>query len=125
MVQNNRQISSPDEVKIKQRSILWYLVFFGFSINYCIRINVNIAIVDMIDASFRKSTNNTIIQSECFVKPPENFTKLDENLENFTQREDRKRFPSLERKLLDALGVKLVFNTISRNQTNDKKMLSS
>lgn len=108
----------PDEVRFKQRSILWYLVFFGFSINYCIRINVNIAIVDMIDESFRKISNNSIIESECFEKNPDNFTILNVNSTNFRDKEEeRKRFPSLERTLLDALGVKIVCKMKSRDQT--------
>jgi hypothetical protein len=28
--------------------VLWFLVFFGFAVNYMIRINMNIAIVDMV-----------------------------------------------------------------------------
>ncbi|XP_061393381.1 sialin-like, partial [Musca vetustissima] len=30
------------------RTVLWYLVFFGFALNYMIRINLNIAIVEMV-----------------------------------------------------------------------------
>lgn len=101
-LKNNRWQQFSDEVRVKQRNILWYLVFFGFSINYCIRINVNIAIVDMIDENFRKATN-TSIESECFEKLQ---TNSNENSTNFAVKEERKRFPSLERKLLDALGVK-------------------
>lgn len=106
-----------------QRTILWYLVFVGFAINYCIRINVNIAIVDMIDESFRKSTNKSIIESECFEKLPENFTVISENESadlNFAQKkEEKKRFASLERKLLDTLGV----NIVGRKQSHAIKQL--
>lgn len=108
-----------DEVRFKQRSILWYLVFFGFSINYCIRINVNIAIVDMIDENFRKTTN-TSIESECFEKLHKNSTMTTENSTTFAPKEEGKRFPSLETKLLDALGVKIVLNVKSHDQTIDK-----
>jgi hypothetical protein len=66
---------------------------------------VNIAIVDMIDQSFRKASNNTIIESECF----ENFTKSNVNLINSFLIEERERFPSLERKLLDSLRVSFYF----------------
>lgn len=93
-----------DDLRIKQRSILWYLVFVGFSVNYMIRINVNISIVDMIDQSFRKVTNNTLIESECIDRSLMNVTTDEPPIE-----ERRSRFPSLERLLLDALGVKSRF----------------
>jgi hypothetical protein len=104
------EIVISDEVKIKQRTILWYLVFCGFAINYCIRININIAIVEMIDENFRKTTNNSnlIIESECFEKLPENLTKVGHITS--TINEGKIRFPSLERKLLESLGVKIVFS---------------
>lgn len=94
-----------DDVKIKQRTILWYLVFAGFSVNYMIRININISIVDMIDENFRKITNNTLVDSECIDISSRNFSNNPESSSNFTQTED-KRFPSLERMLLDVLGVR-------------------
>lgn len=51
--------------RIRARTVLWYLVFCGFAVNYMIRITVNIAIVDMI--SQKKVTNKTVHVSECFV----------------------------------------------------------
>lgn len=72
--------------------------------NYMIRINVNISIVDMIDENFRKATNNSHVESECIDKTQLNLT-VDENILETTPAEARTRFPSLERRLLDALGV--------------------
>lgn len=99
-----------DEVRIKQRSILWYLVFIGFSVNYMIRININISIVDMIDKNLRKSSN--VIASECFEITHESsldsLTEVQKNSSNYTNAAESKRFPTLERKILDALGVKFV-----------------
>ncbi|XP_058459234.1 sialin [Malaya genurostris] len=36
------------EPKMNARSVLWYLVFVGFAVNYMIRINMNITIVTMV-----------------------------------------------------------------------------
>ncbi|CAH0546865.1 unnamed protein product [Brassicogethes aeneus] len=46
------------------RNVLWYLVFFGFAVNYMVRMNLNIAIVSMIKA---RPKNNVTISSECLV----------------------------------------------------------
>lgn len=35
-------------VEVQARTVLWYLVFIGFAVNYMIRINLNITIVEMI-----------------------------------------------------------------------------
>ncbi|XP_019772895.1 sialin [Dendroctonus ponderosae] len=53
-----------EEVKecCKARDVLWYLVFVGFAVNYMIRINLNIAIVAMIQA---KPKDNISLTSEC------------------------------------------------------------
>lgn len=34
--------------RVDARTVLWYLTFCGFAINYMIRININITIVDMV-----------------------------------------------------------------------------
>lgn len=93
-------------MRIKQRSILWYLVFVGFSVNYMIRININISIVDMIDKSHKKVTNSSIAESECFVRTEQNATEFTEANANVSAAESSSKFPSLERMLLDTLGVK-------------------
>lgn len=89
-------------IGVKARTVLWYLTFSGFAVNYIIRINASIAIVDMIDASFKKSSNNTIVTSECIVAS--NFTTSPE-LDNEINLEEIAKYVSLERKLLDYLGV--------------------
>lgn len=95
-----------DAVGMKQRTILWYLVFVGFSVNYMIRINLNISIVDMIDEHFKKVTNNTLVASECIAEIA-NLTNVDGYPQSSSPAEDRTKFPSLERMLLDFLGVSL------------------
>lgn len=35
-------------IAVQARTVLWYLVFIGFAVNYMIRINLNITIVEMI-----------------------------------------------------------------------------
>ncbi|KAL4108032.1 hypothetical protein QTP88_018290 [Uroleucon formosanum] len=49
---------------MEKRTVLWYMTFWGFAINYMFRMNINIAIVSMIKHSVLK-TNVTIIQHEC------------------------------------------------------------
>lgn len=75
-----------------------------------IRINVNISIVDMIDENFRRVTNNTLIASECIDISLRNFSNGSEGSPNFTAFGDKQRFPSLERMLLDLLGVRNVIS---------------
>ncbi|VVC32475.1 Hypothetical protein CINCED_3A020713 [Cinara cedri] len=49
---------------MEKRTILWFMTFWGFAINYMIRMNINIAIVSMIKHS-TKITNITATPSEC------------------------------------------------------------
>lgn len=95
-------IEAEGKIGVKARTVLWYLTFCGFAINYIIRINASIAIVDMIDTSFRKSiTNKTIVTSECIVET--NFSTIAElsNEPNLFEKE----YMSLERRLLNFFGV--------------------
>lgn len=91
-------------VGVKSRTVLWYLTFFGFAINYIIRINASITIVDMIDANFKRSSNNTIVTSEC-IKIVKNNLSSSPELNNEINLGDDERYVSLERRLLDRLGV--------------------
>ena len=92
------------DIGIKARTVLWYLTFFGFAINYILRINASIAIVDMIDMSFKNSNSNkTIVTSECLV-----------NGGNFSLYEDKTKYllhetpyTSLERRFLTFFEVKI------------------
>lgn len=45
------------------RRILWYVTFVGFMVNYMYRININIAIVEMV--SIKKTTVSSDHSSEC------------------------------------------------------------
>lgn len=54
-------INSSKRKPINARSILWYMVFLGFAVDYMIRININITIVDMIipdEPSIRNDTSS-------------------------------------------------------------------
>ncbi|XP_055382266.1 sialin [Condylostylus longicornis] len=37
--------------EVEARTVLWYLTFFGFAVNYMIRINLNITIVEMVKST--------------------------------------------------------------------------
>ena len=99
------EIEKEGAIGIKARSVLWYLTFFGFAINYIIRINTSIAIVDMIDLKFKKSTNNTtVLTSECIIEAHGNFTTTAE-FDNEANLDEQSKYISLERRFLDFLGV--------------------
>lgn len=88
---------------VKTRNILWYLAFFGFGINYIIRINVSIAIVEMVDANMKKSSGNqTVVTSECIIARNSTQSKV---MEDELQLSEDTKHVSLERRLLDFLGV--------------------
>ncbi|XP_025413839.1 putative inorganic phosphate cotransporter isoform X2 [Sipha flava] len=44
-----------------KRTILWYMTFWGFAVNYMFRMNINIAIVSMV----KHSIKNVTVESEC------------------------------------------------------------
>lgn len=112
------------DVGVKSRSVLWYLTFFGFAINYILRINASITIVgrwlsivdswscllkiyvsDMIDLNYRKSSSNkTIVTSECIVIDT-NLSSISPELSNEFNLAETEKYVSLERRFLDFLGV--------------------
>ncbi|XP_044763029.1 sialin isoform X1 [Coccinella septempunctata] len=49
------------------RRTLWFMVFFGFMINYNLRLNMNIAIVSMVE---NRPKSNISLTSECIVNEP-------------------------------------------------------
>lgn len=62
--------SSRDEVVVKKpsidcRTVLWYVSFVGFMVNYMYQININIAIIEMVPA--RKSPDANHQRSECII----------------------------------------------------------
>lgn len=102
-METGRVIAREGKVGVKARTVLWYLTFCGFAINYIIRINASIAIVDMIDANFKKSQGNkTIVTSECIVVA--NLSMSSAELSNELNLAEAK-YVSLERRFLDFLGV--------------------
>lgn len=98
-------IVEEDEVGVKARSVLWYLSFIGFAMNYMIRINVNIAIVDMIAPEFK---GKSATSSECFVF--DNSTMLPNETTTTTTTtvasiDHNTKYVSLEKRFLDFIGV--------------------
>ena len=89
-------------MRIKQRKILWYLVFVGFGINYMQRCNLNIAIIDMIDSTQQNSkvTENDAV-NECINEEQTFINETKDTPINYK----RVRTYSLERHLLSYLSV--------------------
>lgn len=102
-MENGNVIAKEGKIGVKARTVLWYLTFSGFAINYIIRVNASIAIVDMIDVNYKKSQGNkTIVTSECIVVA--NLSMSSAELSNELNLADSK-YVSLERRFLDFLGV--------------------
>lgn len=90
-------------VGVKARTVLWYLTFFGFAINYMIRININIAVVDMISAEFK---GKSVVMSECIQvvnASSETFYNVSEGHDVIVS---EKTYISAEKRLLDFIGVR-------------------
>ncbi|CRK96189.1 CLUMA_CG009618, isoform A [Clunio marinus] len=103
MTKNVMMIEKEANVGLKARTVLWYLTFFGFAINYIIRINISIAIVDMINPNYKRSSSNrTIITSECIVVSN---TSNSPELSNESNLEGNLKYVSIERRLLDFLEI--------------------
>lgn len=104
-METGRVTEREGKIGVKARTVLWYLTFCGFAINYIIRINASIAIVDMIDTNFKKSlSNKTIVTSECIISANTSTTAELSNELNL----DDAEYVSLERRFLDYLGVSLM-----------------
>ncbi|XP_054267712.1 vesicular glutamate transporter 2-like [Macrosteles quadrilineatus] len=76
------------------RTVLWYIVFAGFAVNYMVRININIAMVSMVSWMYLKNQTKT---SQC-IDPDINGTSV------FKLEEDR-GFPwdeTIQNKILGA-----------------------
>lgn len=102
-------VSKEEEVVgVKARSVLWILTFIGFAMNYMIRININIAIVDMISSEYK---GKGVFMSECL--NPYNITTNSTLYDNDStavangQQIVAKDYVSLERRLLNYFGVRL------------------
>lgn len=97
-------LTQPKTIKgksIKSRTVLWWLAFVGFAINYMIRINLNIAIVDMVAP---KQSNEASGTSVCL---NERVTLTVLNTTNYSEPTivSGWKISSLERKLLKNLNV--------------------
>lgn len=101
---NNASASHKKLSKIssKCRTQLWYIVFFGFAIDFMSRININIAIVDMIASKNVANLNNTINDYECYtvLEDTKEFSNLSSN--------EKKYGFSLERYMLDFFKVETI-----------------
>lgn len=91
---------------ILARTVLWHLTFIGFAVHYMIRINMNIAIVDMV---LPRRNHSTSVGMECFI----NYTHIEmpSNSKSSVGRALPKRKGtkvrfSFERKFLDAFHVR-------------------
>lgn len=93
-------MEAEETVGVKARTVLWYLTFIGFAMNYMIRININIAIVDMISSEFK---GKGVVMSEClsFVNATNaTFYHVSEDVVV-----NENTFKSLEQHFLDFIGV--------------------
>jgi hypothetical protein len=86
-----------DKIGVKARSVLWYLTFVGFAMNYMIRININIAIVDMISPEFK---SKAVTSSECFSRENITFSSNESSIIGIKEKK-----LSLEQKLLEYFEV--------------------
>lgn len=93
-------MEAEESVGIRARTVLWYLTFVGFAMNYMIRININIAIVDMISEEFK---GKNVVMSECIsFENSTNATFYDVSEDVIV---NEKTYISLERRFLDFIGV--------------------
>lgn len=105
---------SDDKTINGARTVLWYLSFLGFVINYMQRINLNIAIVGMVKKSGAIKSHDGILlnQSECFddsisldlFQSNVSFVLNATNINDPTIDDTRSTF-SLERMFLDMMQV--------------------
>lgn len=102
-------VPNEDNIGVKARTVLWYLTFVGFAVNYMIRINASISIVDMIDGNFKRSSNASDLMSECITNETFNVitngSSVGEFFSTTTQLSQPMKHVSVERKLLDYLEV--------------------
>lgn len=92
---------------INARSVLWYFSFVGFAINYMMRVNVNIAITEMVTLNASKHGNH---MSECIVHTFKNSTtEFARNINTTRLMVDAISAPTiphtLEQQILDYFGV--------------------
>lgn len=104
------ELKPPITKSISCRQVLWYLAFVGFAVNYMIRINLNIAIVDMIQSKKITNNNGNVVVSECYnhtTEPMEfvNFSLTDGSHQQIQRSSGRFSF---EREILKFLNVSIL-----------------
>ncbi|XP_017483551.1 PREDICTED: vesicular glutamate transporter 1, partial [Rhagoletis zephyria] len=113
-------------VEVQARTVLWYLAFLGFAVNYMIRINLNITIVEMIatkaklmsiqatPASPLANFTQDILVNNSYVQSTNNSINANfsshsvaviANNQSAVIRLAKQQRYSWERQLLDALGI--------------------
>ncbi|KAL5289466.1 NaPi-T family protein [Megaselia abdita] len=104
---------------VEARTVLWYLVFFGFAINYMIRINLNIAIVQMVVA--KPKQEEFVISAGNGSNPAENFTTTVDLRGDM----EEERGASFEKWLLDLFKIPYDANGFEWNEKIQGLVLGS
>lgn len=100
------EVEREKTVGIKARTIIWYLAFSGFAINFVITSNVPFAIIYMVEQSVKNHSLSSIsVSSECFGEG--NFTLPSEASSEKSLAEIQlvKSYVSIERRILTFFNV--------------------
>ncbi|XP_037049155.1 sialin [Bradysia coprophila] len=111
---------------VKSRTVLWWLVFIGFAINYMIRINVNITIVDMVMQKKVVNGNSTtkLVRGICLNADTAMSVSSYGNASNLLTEGGRETC-SLERKLLQILNLNQHTDGFEWNEKQQGMLLGS
>lgn len=105
---------------IKTRTVLWFLTFLGFAINYMIRITVNIAIIDMIDINYKSQSAKNLNITDCDIQKDNKITQgTYEGQRNLSF--DNEKFISIERRILQKFQVSFKFKIINLKKCIKKR----
>lgn len=107
------------DIGIKTRTVIWYLAFSGFAINFILANSLPLAIVNMIDANYQSSIKNeseerVIIVSECIIET--NFTNFSPKLSDeikIAEHPKTTKHISPEGRLLNFLNVRKSYQSDS------------
>lgn len=118
--------------EVKARTVLWYLVFVGFAVNYMIRINLNITIVEMVRNSKLKSIatqssdlNYKNDSNELSTQTLENVNHISGNTTKTLIDNRTVQRKTIEIILLDGLNIKYEENGFSWNEYEQGLVLGS
>lgn len=100
-------------IGIKTRTIIWYLAFFGFAINFVLSYSVSFAIIYMIDSNYRADLTNQSVRSpttsQCIIERNiTNSSRLYNEITSANGFAFDAQYVSLERKLLSLFNVSRV-----------------